>query len=364
MHVATRRRGSACTVFPLLLLCALASCSDLATPTAPAASQSALQKRDGAQAAVTATARLLTSGRQAPFGITLGPDGAMYVAEGGAGRVLRIDPATGAVSTFASGFPVNLGSGVQDVEFIGETAYVLVSFVTPEAFGGTGVDGLYRVDGPQSFTLIADIGAFNRANPPETDFFVATGVSVAMERYRGGFLITDGHLNRVLYVTRNGQVSVFRSFANIVPTGLDVLGSMIYMTEAGPLPHLPENGKVVTFDAQSSGVTEIASGIRLAVDVELGRGRTLFALSQGVWAGVEPGEPALPNTGALVRVSEDGTVANVFAPLSQPVSMEIVANTAYVVTFSGDIWAIDDIAGPPFGRGASRKSTQHYAGAR
>ena len=33
-----------------------------------------------------------------------------------------------------------------------------------------------------------------------TDFFVPTGVQYALEPYRGGFLVTDGHHNRVLRV--------------------------------------------------------------------------------------------------------------------------------------------------------------------
>jgi hypothetical protein len=36
-----------------------------------------------------------------------------------------------------------------------------------------------------------------------------------------------------------------RAFGNIVPTGLEVFGQRIYMGEAGPIPHLPENGRVV-----------------------------------------------------------------------------------------------------------------------
>ena len=227
------------------------------------------------------------------------------------------------------------GGGAFDLAFIGSSAYALITLVTPEV-GGSGVDGIYRIDGPNSFTLVADIGAFNRANPPETDFFVPTGVLFALEPYRGGFLVTDGHLNRVLYVTRDGEITVFRAFDNIVPTGLDVSGQTVYMAEAGPLPQLPEDGKVVAFGPKSPTVAEVASGARLAVDVEFGRGRTLFALSQGLWRGVNAGEPALPNTGALMGVNGDGTLTTIIDGLNQPTSLEIIKNTAYVVTLGGE----------------------------
>ena len=158
--------------------------------------------------------------------------------------------------------------------------------------------GIYRVDGPDSFTVVADIGAFSLENPPKTPFFVPTGVQYALETYRGGFLVTDGHHNRVLRVTLDGEVTELIAFGNIVPTGLAVSGNTVYMAEAGPVPHLPEDGKVVSFGPKSPTATEVASGASLLVDVEFGRGRTLYALSQGVFSGGPAGSPALPNTGA------------------------------------------------------------------
>ena len=357
MYASPLKPGTALTALPLLLLCALTACTDRATPVAPVATEPASLTRSAPAALLAASAPRLVTSLEGAFGSTVGPGRALFVAQPGASRIARVDPKTGAVTTYASGLPANLpvGGGVFDVSFIGSTAYALVTLVTPEV-GGSGVDGIYRVDGPNSFTIVADIGAFNRANPPETDFFVPTGVLFALEPYRGGFLVTDGHLNRVLYVTRDGQISVFRAFANIVPTGLSVNGETVYMAEAGPLPHLPADGKVVAFGPKSTNATEIASGARLAVDVEFGRGRTLFALSQGVWAGVAPGTPALPNTGALMRVNGDGTLATIIDGLDRPISLEIIQNTAYVVTLGGEIWVIDDIAGPPFGGPAASNS--------
>jgi hypothetical protein len=43
--------------------------------------------------------------------------------------------------------------------------------------------------------------------------------------------------------------------------------------------------------------------------------------------------------------------------LDRPTSLEIINNTAYVVTLGGEIWTIDNIAGPPFGRAASGNPT-------
>jgi DNA-binding beta-propeller fold protein YncE len=293
----------------------------------------------------------LVAGLEGASGSTVGPDGALYVTEGAAGRISRVDPRTGEVTTFASGLPKSIigFGGPTDITFIGNTAYVIVTLVGPQ-FGGSDIVGIYRVDGPTSFTVIADIGAFALENPPDTPFVGLMGLQYAIERYRGGFLITDGHHNRVLRVTRDGTVSVAMAFGNIVPTGLAVSGNAVYMAEAGPLPHLPQDGKVVLFTDKSPGAVEVASGAPLLVDVEFGRGRSLFALSQGVWPiGSPEASPALPDTGTLLRVLADGTFDVVADHLNQPTSLEVIGNTAYVVTLTGEIWKIEDVARPPNG---------------
>src|SRR5438034_5148125 len=291
----------------------------------------------------------LDTGLESAKGSTVGPDGALYVTEGAVGRISRVDPLTGEVTTFASGLPtaiISIGGaiigGAIDVAFIDNIAYALVTLVSPDV-GGSHVDGIYRVDGPDSFTVVADIGAFNLANPPPTPFVVPTGLQYALQTYRGGFLVTDGHLNRVLRVTLDGEVAVLIAFDNIVPTGLDGGGNTIYMAEAGPVPHLPENGTVVSFGPNSPSATEVASGARLLVDVEFGGGR-LYALSQGIFpVGSDPGSPALPNTGALVKVNGDGTFTVITEPLDRPTSLEFIGNTAYVVNLTGEIWKIDGV---------------------
>ena len=290
---------------------------------------------------------LLHAGLEGGSGSTVGPGGALYVTESAAGRISRVDPTTGEVTTFASGLPKSIigFGGAMDVEFIGQTAYVLVTLVGPDV-GGSDIVGIYRVDGPNSFTVVADIGAFALANPPKTPFDLATGVQYALESYRGGFLVTDGHHNRVLRVKRDGEVSERIAFGNIVPTGLAVRGNKVYMAEAGPVPHLPADGKVVWFGPKSPTAMQVASGAPLLVDVELARGHTLYALSQGVFGGGPAGSPALPNTGSLVQVNRDGSFTVVAEGLDRPTSLEFIGNTAYVVTLTGEIWKVD-VSCPP-----------------
>jgi len=72
----------------------------------------------------------LVTGLGGGWGSTIGPGGDLFVPDGKAGAILRVDPKTGDFSTFASGLPqlipgVGIG-GISDVAFYGEKAYALL----------------------------------------------------------------------------------------------------------------------------------------------------------------------------------------------------------------------------------------------
>jgi hypothetical protein len=299
------------------------------------------------------TATQLVTGLQGAMGSTVGPDGALYVTEGALGTISRVDPQTGEKTTFATGLPTAIPAigigGAIDVAFIDNIAYVLVTLVSDPLFPSSDVDGIYRVDGPDSFTVVADIGQFNLDNPPTIPFpyFIRTGLQYALQTYRGGFLVTDAHLNRVLRVALDGEISVFIAFDNIVPTGLEVRGNTVYMDEAGADPHVPQDGKVVSFGPRSPTATEVASGNPFLLDVEFDGGGRLYALSHGTVDPLRDPSNAQPNTGALVKVNEDGTFTVITDGLDRPTSLEFIGNTAYFVTLTGQIWKIDGVSCQP-----------------
>ncbi|HYI78581.1 MAG TPA: hypothetical protein VEW65_13245 [Chryseolinea sp.] len=86
--------------------------------------EKALHKKKSKCESVPGPAQLLTTLQGGASGSTIGPGGALYVAEPLAGRISRIDPKTGDVTTFAYGLPLQLPGvgvgGVFDVAFLGK----------------------------------------------------------------------------------------------------------------------------------------------------------------------------------------------------------------------------------------------------
>lgn len=101
------------------------------TRYAPAALIMALLLVTSPRASAGPTMTLLAAGLEGGSGSTVGPGDALFVTESIAGRISRVDPQTGAITTIASGLPTRiLGfGGAVDVAFVGDTAYALVTLV-------------------------------------------------------------------------------------------------------------------------------------------------------------------------------------------------------------------------------------------
>ena len=287
-------------------------------------------------------------------GSTIGPDGALYVPDGITGEILRVDRRSGRVDQYASGLPSKAFPGLDvggpiDVAFVDGTAYVLVTLVSGNLFGEPFGDpvarnGLYRIERNGTPTLVVDLGEWSASHPPQSAYVVDTGVHFTLEPYRGGFIVTDAHHNRLLRVDRSGGVDEVAAFDNVVPTGLEVSGGRVYVSEIGPIPHRPEDGKVLVLDG--SELRQVASGASMLIDVERGPNGVLYGLSQGNWDGIGEGSRAFEDTGRLVVVGRHGELTPVRdrngaeLVLDRPTSLEFVGSTGYVVSVTGDIYRV------------------------
>jgi hypothetical protein len=281
-------------------------------------------------------------------GSTVGPDGALYVAVGAEGKVYRVNPRNGNTRVFAEDLPAALPGfgygGVVDVAFRGHTAYVITTLID-EQFGGTEANGLYRIDDRDSHTLVADLSAFNRKYPrlDEDDPGAGElegGNPFALESIRSGFLVTDGNLNRLFHISKKGKIRIVREFGDVVPTGLEADHRKIYMAEAGPVEAPGAVGKVISLNRRFHNERVVASGDPLVVDVEFSRCGRLYALRNGdPVEKADPGTPAIADTGEFLRV-RNGHFKVLVDDLDQPVSVDFIRRSAYIVTLTGEIWRV------------------------
>jgi len=324
---------------------------------------------------------VLVSGLLQPRGIAFGSDGMIYVAEAGTGgdtdfevepgvvvqngftgRISKVDPDTGARTTVADGLPSQaspeLGEAVgpADVAFIGSTLYYL------QTHGGEGYGfpdnptGIYRIDSSGNAHLVANIGAFNIANPTEaiidgsqTDVEVG-GNPYAMDVHAGNFYVTDGNHNRLLRVSTSGSITEITEFPDHpVSTGLDFgTDGFAYVSYLGKGPFFPEDGKVVKVNLSTGVITELASGQPWLTDVEFGPGGKLYATQFN-------NVPALsddavgPFKGTLLTVdTSSGAITPLVTGLSFATFVEFNGDTAYVTNWSvtavGEIVKIENFS--------------------
>lgn len=285
---------------------------------------------------------LLAEGLTFSIGSAVDAECNVYVAEGAsatefAGQITMIDGSTGEKTTLASGIAATdlegAAFGAIDVTLLDGDVYYLLT--------GQEDNGVYRVEDDGSSTLIANIGAFNVANPVTFPDALPTGNPYSINPYDGGFLVADGNFNRLLKVGLDGTIEILASFDNVVPTGTTISpDGHIVWAQIGPFPHSPEDGKVLRLDGGSA--TTLASGLANVIDVAFGDDGTLYALNMG--DSDTTGEaPAVPFTGKISIVNADGTLSPVVDGFMFATSLELCGGDAYVTGLSGEVRVIADI---------------------
>ena len=157
-------------------------------------------------------------------GSAIGPDGALYVTNGIAGTLVRVDPRNGSATVVGRGLPLNVVGigGAIDVAFIGRQAYVLVTFAGSDVGVPDAVMGVYRLNRDGTFSVFADLGAWSAAHPPkDPDWSVSQGVQYSLDVWRHAFVVADAHLGRVIRIGPRGRTTELVAFASTdaVPPG-------------------------------------------------------------------------------------------------------------------------------------------------
>lgn len=358
-------------IVALAALAALAAVSAALLFGAPAAT---------AKAPGPTAGTMIVGGLINPRGMAMGPDGMLYVAEAGTGgsmtvtvggeesqsgltgRISKIDPATGARTTVVDNLPSNgtaeEGSvGPAAVAFVGgQLYYVQTHGGAAYGFPDTPT-GVYRVDADGSTHLLADIGAFNIANPVEVVAnrsqadIEAGGNPYSMVERNGILYLADGNQNQVLSVTMDGQIHRVVDFRmHIVTTGISYdINGPFFVATLGTFPFAPEDGRVYSVSYPGGTMNEVARGASALTDVAVSPAGQLYAL-QFAEQSTAPGPPFTPFSGKVLRVNSDGTFTPIVTGFTFTTSMLFSGDTLFVANNGisplgpGEIWEIKNFS--------------------
>jgi hypothetical protein len=320
-----------------------------------------------ASAEDAASITVFATGLDNPRGLEFGSDGALYVAEGGrggtnstvgscdqvvppvgpytggrTGRISRISPA-GVRSTVVDELPSSqtspalgsLVSGVADVAFVGRNLYALLAGAGCSHGVPDVPNGVIRVNGDGTWSLVANLSAFYKSHPvenPEPADFEPDGTSYSMVAVRGALYVVEPNMGALDRVTPAGKITrvidISASEGHVVPTSVAYRGNFF----VGNLGRFPiEPGTQHIYKITPSGKIKIwASGLTAVLGVAFDDEGRLYALETSTVAGFPT-----PETGRIVRVSRAGVMETIASGLTFPTAMTFGPDGALYVSNYG-----------------------------